>query len=181
MGFSVQNWFSELNKGNVILAYKGSITSSLITNSLDTVEKKLDAQNESSKIRKKVYNVLVECLQNIYHHLDDVPGETKELGSKFAVFIIIKIEESFNILTGNFVQDNKVQMLADRMDQINSLSTDELKSLYKLILNNEEFSIKGGGGLGMIDIARKTGSKLDYHFYKYKDGYSFFSLNIVIS
>jgi hypothetical protein len=56
-----------------------------------------------------------------------------------------------------------------------------LKILYKIILNNEEFSQKGGGGLGLIDIARKTGNKLIADFYKCNTDYFFFSLEIVIS
>ena len=41
-------------------------------------------------------------------------------------------------------------------------------------------SDKGGGGLGMIDIARKSGKKLDFDFHKVDDEYSFYSLNINI-
>jgi len=50
-----------------------------------------------------------------------------------------------------------------------------------MVLNNGEMSDKGGGGLGMIDIARKTGEKLNYNFMPVDDSYSFFSLNIKIS
>ena len=42
-------------------------------------------------------------------------------------------------------------------------------------------SLKGGGGLGMIDIARKIGQKLHYSFMIIDDKYSFFSLNIKVS
>ena len=42
-------------------------------------------------------------------------------------------------------------------------------------------SMKGGGGLGMVDIARKTGDKLNFNFLPVDDQYSFFSLNIKIS
>ena len=58
---------------------------------------------------------------------------------------------------------------------------DELKDYYKQILNNGEMSLKGGGGLGMIDIARKTGQKLGYNFEQIDEKVSFFSLNIRVS
>ena len=67
------------------------------------------------------------------------------------------------------------------MDKINALNHDEVRALYKVILNNQDFTEKGGGGLGMIDIVRKTGSKLDYKFYDYKNELSFFNLNINIT
>ena len=61
------------------------------------------------------------------------------------------------------------------------MSKEELKEYYKAVLNNGEMSLKGGGGLGMIDIARKTGEKLNFSFSPVDDTYSFFSLNIKIS
>ena len=67
------------------------------------------------------------------------------------------------------------------LDEINKLSKEELKDYYKAVLNNGQMSAKGGGGLGMIDIARKTGQKLKYNFMPIDDMYSFFSLNIKIT
>jgi hypothetical protein len=71
-------------------------------------------------------------------------------------------------------------MISDRINQINSLSKEELKALYKLILNNEEFSEKGGGGLGMIDMARKTGTKMEYEFLPVNEKLLFYVLKINI-
>jgi hypothetical protein len=42
-------------------------------------------------------------------------------------------------------------------------------------------SAKGGGGLGLVDIVRKTGNKLNYLFAKYNDEYSFFYLDILVN
>jgi len=181
MAFSVQDWYKKMNEGEILLAYKGDITSTLITNVLEVVESKLDDTKENAKLRKKVYNVLVECLQNLYHHLDQIPtGANGVEADKFAIFIISKTDLNYKISTGNFVKNNKMQMLRDRIEQINSLSTDEIKELYKMILNNREYSDKGGGGLGMIDIAKRTGSKLDYVFHEYDKNYSFFSFSVNI-
>ncbi len=49
------------------------------------------------------------------------------------------------------------------------------------ILNHQRISSKGGGGLGLVDIARKTGNKLGYTFKKYNDKYSFFYLDILVN
>ena len=66
------------------------------------------------------------------------------------------------------------------MDKINSLSKDELKAMYKEILNNDQFSNKGGGGLGLVDIARRTGQPLGYRFKEVGGDYSFFTMSIKI-
>ncbi len=180
--FDVHDWYNKMKEGNIILAYKGSISADLITNVLGTVEARLANINEDSKIRKKVYTVMVEALQNLYHHIEEPPECEEELEAKFAIFIFSKVSAGqYKISTGNFVKNEKIQLLKDRMDQINYLSPDELKVLYKLILNNEEFSDKGGGGLGMIDIARKTGNKLEYKFHTYNSDYHFFCLDVIIN
>ena len=59
----------------------------------------------------------------------------------------------------------RIKPLKDKIDKINSLSQDELKDMYKFILNHQKLTAKGGGGLGLVDIARKTGNKLDYKFH----------------
>jgi hypothetical protein len=52
--------------------------------------------------------------------------------------------------------------------------------MYKFILNHQRLSAKGGGGLGLVDIARKSGNKLEYQFDQYNDNYFFYSLTISV-
>jgi len=68
------------------------------------------------------------------------------------------------------------------LDKINDVagSREELRALYKQVLSNGIFSEKGGGGLGFIDIAKKSGQKLEYDFRPVDDDYSFFVLEISI-
>ncbi len=70
MSFILKEYYSNLSKGDVILAYKGSITSELINDILEAVETKLEEANADSRLRKKIYNVLVESLQNLFHHIE---------------------------------------------------------------------------------------------------------------
>jgi hypothetical protein len=47
-------------------------------------------------------------------------------------------------------------------------------------LNNEQFSEKGGGGLGMVEIARKSGNNMEYQFIDYNSDYLFLSIDVII-
>ncbi len=181
MSFNVENYFSDLSNGNNILFYKGNIDPELINKVLDTVEEKLAAVNEQSKIRKKVYNVLVESLQNLYHHVDKVPEDFEDQTSeKYGILSINKVDGGYNIVTGNFISSDNVNKLEERIKRINRASHEEITELYKFILNHQRISSKGGGGLGLVDIARKTGNKLEYTFKEYNDKCSFFYLNILV-
>jgi len=181
MSFSIKDYYENISKGDILLAFKGSITSELINDVLEAVEKRLDDANELSKTRKKLYNVLVESLQNLYHHIEEThEGIEEELDPKFGVLIIERENGIFKVTTGNFINSTKIKFLKEKIDKINSLTKDELKDMYKFILNHQKLSAKGGGGLGLVDIARKTGNKLEYVFHNYNNNYYFFNLIIKI-
>jgi len=176
-------FYSQMERNKIMLSFKGDITSELLTSILQIMESKLENIQEEPKIKKKVYNVLVECLQNLYHHLDVSPdGSDEETKiAKSAIFMIGKYDNEYNIITGNYILTKNVDTLKGKLDKVNSMDKEQLKEYYKQILSEGEFSAKGGGGLGMIDIARKSGQKLNYSFKLIDPTYSFFSLNIKIS
>ena len=185
----IYDFYDKMERNNIMLSFKGDITADLLTSILQIMESKLDTMQEQPKTKKKVYNVLVECLQNLYHHMDEIPrslnGISITTGTgeniRSAIFMIGKMDNEYNIVTGNYILSKNVEVLQTRLDEINKLSKEELKDYYKAVLNNGQMSAKGGGGLGMIDIARKTGQKLKYNFMPIDDMYSFFSLNIKIT
>ena len=174
--FKVNDWFEKTREGNILVSYIGDITSDVITTLVDKSENVFAENSEISHLKKVSFHIVVECLQNLFHH-----GLSLETGKpKFGAYILLFSENTLKIVTGNFIALEKVQLISDRINQINSMSKDELKTLYKLILNNDEFSEKGGGGLGMIDIARKTGAKLIYEFIPVDEKVLFYILKINI-
>lgn len=182
MSFDVENYLADQTSGKVILFYKGNVDSDIINHALDTVEDKMVEVNEHSRLRKKVYNVLVESLQNLYHHVDKVPeGFEDQSSERYGLLVVKKLDDGYKIITGNFVHSENKEKLEEKIKRINRSSHEEIKELYKFILNHQRISEKGGGGLGLVDIARKTGHKLEYKFDQYNDYYSFFYLDILVT
>lgn len=141
----------------------------------------MDHIDENPKVKKKVFNILVECLQNLYHHIDQdevvhVPAEEKS-----ALLMIAKVGDRYNITTGNYMKAADVPILKEKLDLVNSMDKEELKAYYKQVLAEGSMSSKGTAGLGMIDIARKSGEKLEYDFQTINDKTSFFSLTVKIA
>ena len=176
--------YEDLKKRNIILSFKGDITPDLLTSILFVIEQKLDRYDETSKVKRKVFNVLVECLQNLYHHSDEDQEEEivdNSLAGKASVIVMVaKNSDGYNILTGNMIPSENVGILKNRLEEINELSKDELKELYLATLTDGKRSRKGGGGLGFLEIARKSGRKLEFGIVPYNDQSSFFSLNVKI-
>jgi len=162
-----------------MLSFKGEMSSELLTSILQIIENKLDRFGESSKVKKRMFNIMVECLQNLHHHIArPTPEEGKDIPA--VIVMVAKNITGYSIITGNFVEGKEVGQLQDRLEEINSMSKEEIKELYKSVLADGKMSEKGGGGLGMIDIARKSGEKLDFGFIPFGQDRSFFSLNVKV-
>lgn len=178
---NVFDFYNKMENNNIMLSFKGNVTSELLTSILNIIEKKMVQMEEPSKLQKKVFNVLVECLQNLYHHREEIPVLSDRDVEKAAIFMIGKDQNHYRIITGNYMNSGEISDLRGRIDSINSLTLEELKLEYKKVLNNGTMSKKGGGGLGLMDIARKSGQKLDYDFLDLDDKFSFFTLGIKVA
>ena len=170
-----------MEEEHVILSFKGLVTAELLASVLQIMETKMESMDESPKTKKKVFNVLVECLQNLYHHVDENTINTQEsIERKSALVMISKENGVFTIRTGNYIDIAKASDLKERLQIINSMDKEGLREYYQTSLELSMISTKGTAGLGMIDIARKSGNKLDFEFLTINEETSFFCLNVKI-
>jgi hypothetical protein len=180
---TINSFEEEMTAGGEILrSFEGEITEAVLSETLRDIEAKLEAQEEDFKKSRKVYNILVEALQNLYHHTDAQAQEILDNGDqkKTARFILARKNGEYNILAANYLVLDNVPSLKSKLDKINNLDKEGLRALYKEVLNNGQYSVHGGGGLGMIDIARKSGNKLDYDFASINNDYGLFILKIKV-
>lgn len=162
---------------DLILVYEGEFTQEITKSVLSMTERNMESMGEESSIKRKVFNVMVECLQNICKHAE----EAIEDAPNSAIFIVGKRDEEYVITSGNPIRNDKIALLSAKLDQINGLDKEGLKNLYKEIIRNTELSEKGGAGLGFVDMARKSGQKLEYNFHPVTEKTSFFSLQTRVS
>ncbi len=172
--------YDSMERKNIMLSFKGDMSTDLLTSILQLIENKLDRFGESAKVKRRMFNILVECLQNLYHHIEKPKLTGSDHEQPSVIIMIAKNVTGYSIITGNFMLNNNADDLKRRLEEINSMSTEDIKSLYKSVLADGKLSEKGGGGLGIIDIARKSGEKLEYGFVPFTDGSSFFSLNVKV-
>lgn len=173
--------YKQLEERNVIISFKGVMTSEILTTTLQIMESRMDKLEERPKIRKKIFNVLVECLQNLYHHIDDdIDDKSTPQNKRNCLFMIARENAAYIITTGNYIKPEDSPILEEKLDKINGMTRDELKSYYKQVLNEGTMSDKGTAGLGMIDIARKSGKKLEYDLIPINENLTFFSLSVRI-
>lgn len=171
--------FKGMLKDNLNYIYRGRFTQNITDSILTLTESNLDKVGESSKIKKRVFTIMVEGLQNITRHQDVDDKET--LSNEEGLFLMQDKNSRYYITTGNPIFKKNIGKLTEQINKINSLDADALKLYYKEVLNDNVISDKGGAGLGLIEMARKSGNKLVYDFVDLSENYSYFYLNTEIS
>lgn len=176
--------YDELEKQRIMLSFKGDLSPDLVTALLGLVERKMEVIETDQRVRKRVFNVVMECLQNLYHHnarLALKDGEVVRTDEPQGVVMIAQNDKGYSVLTGNFMATEEVKGLKEHLDRINGCEPEQLRDLYKETLSDGRFTRAGGGGLGIIDIARKSGRKLEYGFVPLDRENAFFSLNVNVT
>jgi Family of unknown function (DUF6272) len=176
-----ETFYRKMHDENIMLTFKGEATYEVVSALLSSIEPKIHVWESDMRVRKRLYSVLVECLQNMVHHGDSMEGlPTIGDSGKVTLLLLTSETDSYCVHTGNCIGNKKIDELKEWLDTINVLSPEEIKSSYKKILDKGDLSDKGTAGLGFLDIARKSGQKFSYQFQRINNQYSVFSFSIKI-
>ena len=163
---------------DVVVNHKGFLNLDTIDNILHHLKNYLIHKDHEKLLRKRVYSLSVECLDNILKH-SDLNEEHHELIKNYPPrFIIEKIAGDFLIHTGNIVLNENMNDLILRLEKLNNLELEGINALYKESLANAEISEKGGAGLGLIVMAKTTRQKIKFDFEKINDKFSYFAMQL---
>ena len=176
----VYEFYKSMKAHEITLVYEGEITHQITKAFTSLTESNMAKDDEPGNVQRKVFHVMVECLQNISKHADDFTTEDF-LFSGRGIFLVSKGENEYSVTTGNAVDNDRIEELTNMLETINTMDKEGLKGLYKRQMKEGRLSEKGGAGLGFIDIRRKTGKELEYHFLPISNDTSFFLLTSTIS
>jgi hypothetical protein len=141
---------------------------------VDDVVKFIETLDEKSALIRKICFLTVETLQNIIHHSAIHNDET------YAYFELIKEDDSYLIKTGNLIKKEDTEKLEDKLRSVSKISEDEIKEKIMESLKHEGFSDKGGAGIGLLSIQKRTGKGMLYEIEYFRDEFNFIHFEIRI-
>jgi len=154
-------WFESFQANNILFMFKGDFNQELINSIVLLIEGLPEVEHEEIIVKKRMSGVVVECLQNICRH-----GENIIDGSELkpGMLLLRKKNGDYLISIGNNVKTNKVSKLRDYIAKVNGMDNTGLKDFHKDVLINTELFGKYGADLGLINIARKSNRNFDFDF-----------------
>lgn len=173
---TVSHLYQLLKQDHLSFVYSGTFNDTVTGKLINLSDHNIEHVADIKKIKNKVGFLMVECFQNIIRH-NDPEADPK---AAHGYFMTRNIGKTQYISSGNLVKKEIVDELSGKMDHVNRLSKDELKAYYFKVLSNELLSDKGGAGLGLIEMSRKSGHPLYYKFEPVDDRLSYFYFQIKI-
>ena len=171
--FEFFNYFQE---DNLTFIYKGNFSDEITGRIIDLSERNINNISGLSRLTNKISFLLAECFQNIVRH-----GETEFFEDRDypeGMFITRSAGTKVYIISSNLIENTQIEEIQGQIDLINNMDKDQLKDLHLRVLSDNRRTKKGGAGLGLIEMARKSGHKLEYEFQDFDGNYSFFYLQV---
>lgn len=162
----------------ILLDYNGQVDIKVIEVLLKKLRKNDEFLSLNKITYKRVYSIVVECLENICKNTP--ASSVNDLYSNSHISVRIENKKIY-IKAVNPVSDTTRESLSEKIDFINSLSYAELKTLYENKINTDTSTGENGGGLGFIFMVLKSENKLEYGFQPLTEGYLYFELKIKLN
>ncbi len=171
--------YKEFKHERISLAYFGVFTNR-ITRML--VELSEDYLSKNKKLRKEISKkasfLLIESFQNVIKHGLIEKAPISELKYNRDFFQIKILADRIIFSSANIILQKDTDYLKAKIDYINSLDRSKLRELRNEILMKGDLSEKGGAGIGLIEMVRKTGLPLLYKIVHVRKGYSLLFLSM---
>ena len=169
-----------MSNTSAMIEYVGSIsfdTMEVLLNQLRTTKEFKEMKKPS---RKRLYSTVVESIDNIFKYAaPNTPGFLIEEG--VPLICVEKLGDQFAVTSGNMVLNDEIGDLTFKLERVNQLDHEALKSLYEDVINQEAGADDKGAGLGLITMALRTEDEIKYSFSPLDRHHSFFKMQIVIN
>lgn len=178
--FDLYNLKQTVNRHGVLISFAGPFSHGIIEELGRAVTRYLEAEAITKGSLTDVFSVFIEQTQNVRNYAIkmEAAGNTDH-DFVSGIVTIGRNEQHHVVCSGNFLRNSDAPGLIARLDQLHGLDKKELKTLYKQQLRSER-NPGEGGGLGLIDMARKASQPLEYEIYELDEQYCFFSLCVTV-
>jgi hypothetical protein len=169
-----------MSKSETLVDFEGAITFGTIEMLLNRLRECPSFTELQKPVKKRLYSIFVESIDNIYKYGARLSG--KRARSKRSPMIKVTREnDHFLVCAGNLVLNDDIGDLKFKLDRVNQLDNEALKTLYEEVINKESSASDTGAGLGLITMAMRTEQDIAYSFKEVDNEHSFFEIQITLN
>jgi hypothetical protein len=181
MTIKVREYGKMLEDNDIRVIYSGPIWANGIDGMAEMLTKRLEFDEMPLSASQSVFSIFVEQVNNMMMYSAEKEikstsaGETQEISK--GVFILGVQDDQYFIRSGNVVSHTNAEILRNRIDHLNTLDKKELRQFYKEQMNKDDDNPESkGAGIGLIEIARRASSPIEYEFEPYGENLQYFTM-----
>jgi hypothetical protein len=174
-GLRVAHLERMMKSNKIYFIWAGPLTHDIGKELLSFSETTMQEADVEHNLHKRVFAALIELLQNVAQHS---PGFTAERQHGIPVAMIRKTQKSYIITSGNLIRKSDIEQLKQKLDMVNRYDEEGLKVLLRTALMGQDMKQVSTGYMGLLEMARRSGNKLDYVFEEVNEEYSYYILTV---
>lgn len=168
------------SESGVLISFAGPFSHGIIEELGQAITRYLESESLTKASLSDVFAVFIEQAQNVRSYASAKLSEgNHDHDFNSGIVTIGRSGEHHTVSSGNLVAKEDVGALTAALDELRQLDKAGLKTLYKAQLRKERRPGRGGG-MGLIDMSRKSAFPLEYEVREIDDNYCFFSLKATI-
>jgi hypothetical protein len=174
-------YYKKMCERNIVLDFQGAISQEMVVGMAELLKNKSSQDFGGANIVKKLFSIFVEMAQNIAIYSEERVYLDKLHGDVGAGIIVVTEENhNYTITSGNLVKNISITKIIEHCQTINRMEKEELRQFYKAQIKSSRERGKKGAGVGLIDIARKSGNPIRYSVTRVDDNDSFLVLSVKV-
>jgi len=162
---------------NVQISYTGPFDSQVLSVIAKNIEYSL---SENPIVNKKMFKIFIELAQNICFYSLEQQKSSDGSESGVGTLTIQEYDDYFVFATGNITKEQKIQSVIEKCEMINKLDRENLRK-YKRDQRKLSPSERGGGNIGLIQVALTAENLLEYKIIPINNEIVFYIIAVKIN
>ena len=181
----MRDYTDRIKNLNIKIMYCGPMVFDGMQGIAETLKTRLTHDDIPVSAARSIFSVFVEQVTNmLMYSAEKERGSLPEYGVKELTTGMLVLGENENkhfIQTGNIIRRTSMEYIKNKIDYINTLNKQELRQYFKEQLSAADDNPESkGAGLGLIEIARRADTPIEYLFEPLDDELVYYTMYVEI-
>ncbi len=157
----LKRYFAPSPELKVILAFDGVFSQQVVISLGELLRNEL-SQTFPDVLVNRTFGVFVEMAQNVMRYSKPTTDDAVSGGE--GSILLGRTSKNLVVFTSNLIHMDEMADLQRRLKEINQMEPQELKDVYLIKCRQQYQKNSTGAGLGLLDVARRSGKPLGMGF-----------------
>lgn len=168
---------SKMSANSVSMSYTGPFDGQVLAVLAKNIEYSL---SDSPAVNKKMFKIFLELAQNISYYSAEQEKNRRGEEAGVGTLTIQEFDDRYVFSTGNLVSIKQADHIIGKCERINNLGRKGLRE-YKRKQRKLPAGAKGGGNIGLIQVALTSGNPVNYKMLPADEESKFYVVAVTIN